>query len=95
MAALQDQLLQVREKLQLLLKQHSNALKEIQQLTKENQNLRNQIEVRSLQTAKLNEKVDALNISSMLMGNEAKKELEKRINGYLKEIDKCLALLNT
>lgn len=95
MAALQDQLLQVREKLQLLLKRHGITLKEIQRLTRENEHLKNQLEIRDLQTSKLNEKVDAFNISSMSMSSEAKLDLERRINAYLKEIDKCLALLNS
>ena len=95
MAALQEHLTEVRDKLQLLLKQHSNAIKEVQRLTKENAILRNQLEIRDAQASRLNEKVDAFNISSMSMSNEAKADLEKRINVYLKEIEKCLSLLNT
>jgi predicted nuclease with TOPRIM domain len=95
MVALQDQLLHIRDKLQLLLKQHGNALKEIQRLSRENEHLKSQLQLRDLQTSKLNEKVDAFNISSMSMSNEAKLDLERRINSYLKEIDKCLALLNS
>ncbi len=92
---LQEQLIQVREKLQLLLKQHSMALKEIQQLTSENNRLRQQLQERNLHTSQLNEKMDAINISSMVISEESKKELEKKINNYLKEIDTCLALLKT
>lgn len=95
MAALQNQLLLVREKLQLLLKQHSNALKEVQLLAKENDSLRKQLELKTAQTLHLNQKFDAINVTSIDISAEAKKDLEKRINGYLKEIDKCLAMLNT
>ncbi len=93
--AMHEQLVRVREKLQQLLKQHHNALKEIQQLTRENQGLKKQLEEGKLQTSRLNTKVDALQISTITTSAESKKELEQRINGYLKEIDKCLNLLKT
>ena len=95
MSPLYSQLIQVREKLQLLLGRHEEAVKTIQQLTRENEKLKHQLAQSQEKTILLNEQIDALRIGSLAMDAESKKELEKRINIYLKEIDKCMALLKT
>lgn len=95
MSPLYSQLIQVRDKLQLLLGRHDDAVKKIQQLSRENEKLKNQLAQSQEKAATLNEQVDALRIGSLAMDADARKELEKRINIYLKEIDKCMALLKT
>jgi hypothetical protein len=47
------------------------------------------------QANQLHQKVDALKISTNGLEEHTKKDLEKRINSYLKDIDKCLALLHS
>jgi len=95
MSPLYSQLIQVREKLQLLLSRHEDAVKKIQQLSRENEKLKQQLAQSQEKTATLSEQVDALRIGSLALDADSKKELEKRINLYLKEIDKCMALLKT
>ena len=84
----------VTDKVQLLLKQYNDAQKEVQKLTKENASLRTLVEEKNQQTLQLQQKVEALRLTSVSLNDDVKKDLEKRINVYLKEIDNCLALLN-
>lgn len=91
---LSDQIQKVTDKLQLLLAKYRDAQKEIQKLIKENTSLKNLVEEKNQQAFQLQQKVEALRLTSVNLNDDVKKELEKRINVYLKEIDNCLALLN-
>jgi chromosome segregation ATPase len=91
---LSQQIQKVTDKVQLLLKQYHDAQKEVQKLTKENTSLKNLVEEKNQQTLQLQQKVEALRLTSVSLNDDVKKDLEKRINIYLKEIDNCLALLN-
>ena len=92
--ALTQQIQQVSDKLQLLLKQYNDSQKEIQKLTKENASLQNQLKEKTAQALKLQQSIESLRLTSVGLNDDVKKDLEKRINVYLKEIDNCLALLN-
>lgn len=89
----QEQILRIEEKLVRLLSQY-------QQLLRENQKLKNE-QVQLLESQKmLKGKVDELEVQLALMESsesaEAKSSraaLEKKINAYVKEIDKCIAIL--
>jgi chromosome segregation ATPase len=91
---LSQQIQNVTDKVQLLLKQYHDAQKEVQKLSKENSSLKNLVEEKNQQTLQLQQKVEALRLTSVSLNDDVKKDLEKRINVYLKEIDNCLALLN-
>lgn len=95
MEELSVQIKTIQEKLQLLLKQQ-------QQLQKENQKLRKDLE--KMQAEKLQKETDlqtmiqqleTVKIGSAQWSPSEKQLMEKRIDGYLKEIEKCLLLLNT
>ena len=95
MVDLDLQIKSIQDKLQQLLKQQSILQKENQRLKKDlekvgSQNLEKQAIVQSLQ-----EQMDVAKLGTENLTAEEKKALSKRIDGYLKEIDKCLALLNT
>ena len=95
MVDLDLQIKSIQDKLQQLLKQQSILQKENQRLKKDlekvgSQNLEKQAVVQSLQ-----QKMDLAKLGTENLTEEEKKALSKRIDGYLKEIDKCLALLNT
>lgn len=88
-----DQIKRIEEKLAKLLLQH-------QQLLRENQKLRNEQEMHLVQQKDLKAKVDELELKVGLLESaespEAKTSraaLEKKINAYVKEIDKCIAIL--
>lgn len=83
----------VNDKLQLLLKQ-------FQVLQKENEKLKLELEQKSTfekemlkKTEALQQQVEIARVSAGQPGKDAKAELEKRINAYVKEIDRCIALL--
>ena len=93
MSSAHEQILRIEEKLVRLLSQH-------QQLLRENQKLRAE-QFQMIETQKkLKEKVDELELQLALLKStetEAAKSsraaLEKKINAYVKEIDKCIAIL--
>jgi phage tail tube protein FII len=94
MADLEGQLKRIQDKLQQVLKQHAA-------LQKENLRMREELDKRERQTAtnqqnieELKQQVEVLKISSGDWDENDKKEFEKRINSYIKEIDRCIALLS-
>jgi chromosome segregation ATPase len=89
----EQQLKRIHEKLQQLLR-HQAAL------SKDNNRLREELEKMKAQTARyeknieeLKQQVTVLKVGAGEMNASDKKEFEKRINGYIKEIDRCIALL--
>ena len=84
----------IQEKLQLLLKQHQLLQKENEKLKKELERtvLVSQEKEQALQA--LQQQVDVLKLGAEQLAEPEKAALGKRIDSYLKEIDKCLALLN-
>lgn len=90
-----EQLQRVDEKLRQLIQKYQLAQKEVNRLQKENTRLSGDLQLRSQQANDLQQKVDTLKLNTNGLDTEAKKDFEKRINIYLKEIDNCLALLNS
>ena len=84
----------VTEKLQQLLKKHVSLKKENENLKEEVKKLLEKEENYKTTLHKLDEKVDILKASSGQMTEADQKDFEKRINQYIKEIDKCIGLLS-
>lgn len=89
-----QQLKRINEKLQQLLKRH-------EMLQKENEKLRSEIipskqrEMAFLeQISHLEQQVIVLKTATGKMEESDRKELDKKLNGYLKEIDKCISMLS-
>jgi chromosome segregation ATPase len=95
MEDMQDQIQRIESKVHQLLKEYNNAQKEIHRLQKENEHLSMQLQSQTEQANQLHQRVDTQTLSGSKMEDKAKKDLEKRINTYLKDIDKCLALLHS
>jgi phage tail tube protein FII len=94
MADLDVHIKRIQQKLQQLLKQYG-------ELQKENIVLKKEVERSTQQTSQhqqtietLKQQVEVLKISSGNWDENDKKEFEKRINHYIKEIDKCISLLS-
>lgn len=89
------QIKSIQDKLQQLLKQQTLLERENQRLQKELDKtvLLNNEKDQSLRT--IRQQVDALKLGAGNLTETEKMALGKRIDGYLKEIDKCLTLLNT
>ena len=91
---LENKIKAIQEKLQMLVKQNAT-------IQKENSALKDALAEAKLQVASaakaadnLQHQLDAKKYSQALMNPEEKKVFEKKINGYIKEIDKCIALLS-
>jgi replicative DNA helicase len=91
---MQEKITHIKQKLQQLIKQY-------QQLQKENLQLKSQaektvvaIKEKNRTIEELQQKLDTKLIQSNQLTKEDKKALEKRLDGYLKEINTCLSLLN-
>ena len=83
----------IQDKLQQLLKEHSALQKENSKLKAELGMARTKNNEQQKGLDELKQQVSILKVSSGDMSEHDKKEFEKRINSYLKEIDRCIALL--
>ena len=93
MNKLQEHIISIEGKLSLLLsrlksqkKENEKLRRELEEKTKEREEQKKKAEQLSLQL-----ELSINNDSELLRSNKA--ALEKRINDYVKEIDKCIALL--
>jgi chromosome segregation ATPase len=87
------QLINIQKKLQQLLQQHQFVLKEHEKLKNKLSQLEAEKQNQLQQVAQLNNEINLLKVSLGTADSSAKKEFDKRINKYVKEIDRCLALL--
>jgi hypothetical protein len=84
----------INEKLQLLLKQYNRLQKENERLKEELVQAK-QIEMHSRQQLEnFQQQVSILKVTSGDLNDRDKKDFEKKINQYLKEIDKCISFLS-
>ena len=84
----------INEKLQQLLRQYNRLQKENERLREElNQANEKERQVHG-RVDELQQQISILKLSSGDMNEKDKKEFEKKINQYLKEIDKCISFLS-
>ena len=84
----------IQEKLQQVLKQYDDLQKENNKLKKDLEKSVSRASKHQETIETLKQQVEVLKISSGNWDQNDKKEFEKRINHYIKEIDKCIALLS-
>ena len=89
----EEQLKRIQDKLQQLLKQHTAVRRENEKLKEELGAAREKLIHQLKNTDELKQQVSVLKMNAGGMNDSDKKELEKKINSYLKEIDRCIALL--
>ena len=92
--SIEVQLKRIQDKLQQVLKDHSALQKENLRLKDELDRNRTQAFGNQQTIEDLKQQVEVLKISSGDWDQNDKKEFEKRINSYIKEIDRCIALLS-
>jgi septal ring factor EnvC (AmiA/AmiB activator) len=90
----EKQLKQIHEKLQQLLKQYQSLQKENSKLKLEIQEFKSNQNNHTEELDRLRQRTQILQSSKTEMSVEEKKAFEKRLNNYVKEIDRCIALLN-
>jgi uncharacterized protein (DUF3084 family) len=81
-------------KLQVLLKKHASLLKENAQLKAENEQCHSGHEELKRKAELLEQRVQILQSSAGKLEGREKADFEKRINRYIKSLDKCISILN-
>jgi len=94
MSDLEKQLKRIQDKLQQVLKDHAALQKENLRLKEELDKNRTQSFAHQQNIEDLKQQVEVLKITSGDWEESDKKAFEKRINSYIKEIDRCIALLS-
>ncbi len=93
MAQPEIQLKRVHEKVQVLLKQYQTLQKENERLKEGMKKMQGRVEAVTLDAEKFRQQTEVLKLSNKSLEDGDKKMLEKRLNQYVREIDKCIALL--
>jgi chromosome segregation ATPase len=84
----------VNDKLHLLLKQYNRLQKENERLKEElEQAYQNELAT-SKRIEELEQQVAILKVATGEMNEADKREFEKKINQYIREIDRCIAFLS-
>ena len=83
----------INEKLQQLLKQYNRLQKENERLTEELQRTKNAEATMQGKMEEQQQQIAILKAASGQLGEKDKKEFEKKINQYIREIDKCISYL--
>jgi ribosomal protein L23 len=94
MAILDQQFKTIHGKLEILLKQYAQLQKDNEILTAEVANLTAKNTAQQLLVDQFSMQVDILKVAAGNMDEKEKKNFDKQIGQYLKEIDKCIALLS-
>ena len=94
MKQVEEHISRINTKLQELLKKHASLAKESGQQQKLIQKLEQENELRESKIAMLEQQQHILKAAAGKMEEPDKKEFEQIINKYIREIDKCINLLN-
>jgi uncharacterized protein YjcR len=94
MAVSDNNIKRINDKLQQLLKQHQALQKENERLKAAVKKSESEKEAKMQQAEQLEQQVYILKTSAGQMDAADKKAFEKKINQYLKDIDKCITLLS-
>lgn len=84
----------INEKLQQLLKQYGRLQKENDRLKDELQQSASRENDMRYKIDEMQQHVSILKLGSGEMNERDRKEFEKKINGYIREIDKCISFLS-
>jgi hypothetical protein len=89
-----NQLKNIQTKLQQMLKQYRLVVKENEQLKKQLADNTLQASTKQQQVQALQQQLDVLKMGTSTFDSKDKAALEKKIDLYIKEIDRCLLMLN-
>jgi cell division septum initiation protein DivIVA len=82
------------DKLQLLLRQHHRLQKENEKLKEELHEAKDRELQCHQRLTELEQRVSILKAASGEMNEKDKREFEKKINQYIREVDKCISYLS-
>ena len=90
-----DELIILNRKLDELLNRYNDLRKEVKDLKNGNEVLKAMLQERELKMKELENKYERVKLSGALLGEgENASEAKKKITELVREIDKCVALLN-
>jgi chromosome segregation ATPase len=92
--SLDQQFNSVNDKLQQLLKQYKRLQKENERLNEQLKEVKLKEEARETQVQELHQQVAVLKMAAGEMTDKDKKEFERRLNQYIKDVDRCINLLS-
>jgi uncharacterized protein YgiM (DUF1202 family) len=93
MSTTEQHLKRIQDKLQQLLKQYAALHKENGKLKEELALAQEKVLAQQKNSDELKQQVSILKLNAGEMSGTDKKEFEKRLNAYIKEIDRCIILL--
>lgn len=94
MSPTEVQLKRIHDKANQLVKQYHQLQIENEQLKREVRSSFEKQELYRIKVENLEEKVAVLKTATRQLNDADKKEVEKRLNHYLKEIDRCITMLS-
>jgi vacuolar-type H+-ATPase subunit C/Vma6 len=85
----------LQSKVEKLILKHRKASEETKQLKEDNEFLRKALQMQKVDFSKLEEKTKVLKLAKSISGIEGKNtEVKLKINELVREIDRCIALVN-
>jgi predicted nuclease with TOPRIM domain len=84
----------INEKLQQLLKQYSRLQKENERLRHEVSDLKKKESLVAQKMEEMQEQITILKVASGELSEKDKKDFERKINQYIREVDKCITFLS-
>jgi chromosome segregation ATPase len=93
MSNISEQLSRVGTKVSRLIRDLNASEKENERLRQEIEGLRRREDELSTRCREMEEQIAVLKAAAGRLDENTKKELEKRLNQYVREIDRCISLL--
>ena len=84
----------LNDKLQQLLKQHNRLQKENEKLKDELQQAKSTEKLTGQKLEEFQQQISIMKIATGEMSEKDKKDFERKINNYIKEVDKCISFLS-
>lgn len=93
---MKDLVVNIESKVNKIISLYNSLKKEKEEILEENKRLKSEVEDRDKDIKRLDEKIKLLRITKSVSTQDVEKNKESRqkINEYVREIDKCIALLN-
>jgi len=85
---------ELKEKVRRLMNLYESSKSQNVQLQKENENLKKELEQRESEIASFEERYTNIKLAKSLASTESPHDAKIKINRIVREIDKCIALLN-
>ena len=93
---MKDLVVNIESKVNKIISLYNSLKKEKEEILEKNKTLKSEVEDRDKDIKRLEEKIKLLRITKSVSTQDVEKNKESRqkINEYVREIDKCIALLN-